>query len=348
MLKKATSIIGIIISLIILVGASFYISYWRGINESAQQDSEEVLFSIEPSQSVDDISDGLLTAGLIKSPFYFKAYVAFKKIDRSLQAGDYVLNKNMSAREIVKVLAKGDAQSKETVIKIIEGWDISKIAVYLEKEGVVKDKNDFIKLTKNEAGTCFSIESCQASFLAQIPANAGLEGYLFPDTYRIFKDATPEDIIAKMLNTMDKKITSDMKQEIAKQGKSLHEILTMASIIEREVRTPEDMKTVSGIFYNRLTTDMPLQSDATLSYVLNDESPAHTLAELEFDSPYNTYKYKGLPPAPIASPGLNAIMAAIYPDTTDYFYFLSNLETGKTYFAKTLDEHNRNKAMYLR
>jgi len=222
------------------------------------------------------------------------------------------------------------------------------MAAYLRKENIISDEDDFIKLTKHDADTCFSLQSCQASFLSQIPPEATLEGYLFPDTYRIFNNASSQDIITKMLNNMDLKITDKMRQDIAVQGKNLHEILTMASIIEKEVRTPTDMKIVSGIFYNRLHIGMPLQSDATLSYVLGDDKPAHTLKELTIDSPYNTYKYQGLPPAPIASPGLNAIEAAIYPDQTDFLFFLSNLQTGKTYFAKTLTEHNYNKALYLK
>ncbi|OGF27004.1 hypothetical protein A2477_00020 [Candidatus Falkowbacteria bacterium RIFOXYC2_FULL_47_12] len=346
--QKITAIIGIIISIVVLVGATLYISYWRGVSRYIQTQSAEVLFTVEPNSGVSDISAKLKTEGIIASPFYFDIYVAFQKIDRKLQAGEYMLNKNMNVRQIAKALSQGEAQSRERAIKIIEGWDIKDIAAYLVKEGVIKKENDFTVLTKHEIDTCFSLEACQASFLAQIPANADLEGYLFPDTYRIFKDASAEDIIAKMLTTMDEKITDDMKAEMTRQGKTLHEILTVASIIEREVRTPEDMKTVAGIFYNRLTAGIALQSDATLSYALNDKKPAHTSAELSLDSPYNTYKYRGLPPGPIASSGMAAIQAALYPAQTDYLYFLSDLETGTTYFAKTLAEHNKNKRLYLK
>jgi UPF0755 protein len=348
MLRKATSIIGIIVSLVVLAGATLYVSYWRGVNHGMQAQSEEVLFAVEQNSGVSDISAKLKAVGLIRSPFYFDIYVAFQKIDRQLQAGEYLLNKNMSVRDIAKVLSQGAAQSRERSIKIIEGWDIKDIALYLIKEGVIAKETDFISLTKQEAGTCFSIAACRASFMAQIPAGASLEGYLFPDTYRIFKDASAEDIIAKMLTTMDEKITADMKAEIAKQGKTLHEILTLASIIEREVQTPADMKVVAGIFYNRLDAGIALQSDATLSYAFNDKKPAHSLEELTLDSPYNTYKYRGLPPGPIASPGLSAIQAAIEPAQTGYLYFLTDPATGVTHFSKTLAEHNKNKQLYLK
>lgn len=340
-------IIGIFISLAVLAGATFYISYSRGTLAPMQTASEEVAFTVAPEQDVAAIAQALSQQGLISSPFYFTMYVHYQGIDRRLQHGAYTLNKNMSIRDIARALSQGDARGRERVITIIEGWRISDMAEYLVKEGAIASVDELTAMAAR-ADNCDRERVCTVSFVADIPAGSGLEGYLFPDTYRIFKDAETPDIIAKMLNTMDAKLTEDMRQAIVAQNKSLHDIITMASIIEKEVRTAEDMRIVSGIFWNRLDIGMALQSDATLSYALNDKKPAHALAELEFDSPYNTYKYRGLPPGPIASPGLNAITAAVYPDETDYLYFLSNLETGQTYFAETLDEHNRNKQLYLR
>ena len=231
MLKKVIVITGAVISLAILTGATFYISFWRGINEPAQLESEEVVFTVEPQTGVSLISAKLETAGLIKSSFYFDLYAVFKKIDRQVQAGEYALNKNMNIREIAKILSRGEAESRERTIKIIEGWRISDIAAYLLKEGVIAKDNDFISLTKNEPGTCFVLPACESSFLSDIPAGESLEGYLFPDTYRIFRDATAADVIAKMLNTLDVQLTPQRRADISASGRTLHEIVTMASLI---------------------------------------------------------------------------------------------------------------------
>ncbi|MEK7067670.1 MAG: endolytic transglycosylase MltG [Patescibacteria group bacterium] len=346
MFQKLTMYLGIILSLAVLIIATLYLTIWRGINEPVQEESTEVNFIIEPGQGVKTIGANLADIGLIRRSVYFYWYVAFKRIDKKLQAGGYLLNKNMNLRAIAKKLAGGEVTEKEKTIKIIEGWNIKQIADYLEKNNIVAAP-DFIKLTKPAPGTCFALASCQVSFLAEIPAGATLEGYLFPDTYRVFKDTTAEDIIAKMLKNFDAKLTPAMRADIKAQGKNLQDIIIMASILEKEARTQEDMKIVADIFWKRLKSGVALESDATLSYILNDNVAAHSAEDLAVDSAYNTYKYRGLPPGPIDNPGLNAILAAIYPTPTDYFYFLHNVKTGKIYFAKTFTEHKRNKELYL-
>lgn len=346
MSQKFTTSLGIFFSLLILIIASLYLTVWRGVNEPMQAAGAEVNFIIEPGQGVKTIGQNLATAGLIRQPFYFYWYVAFKRIDKNLQAGQYLLNKNMNLRAIAKRLAGGEIADREKIIKIIEGWNINEIAGYLEKNNIIAAK-DFIALTKPAPGTCFALESCKVSFLSEIPEGATLEGYLFPDTYRIFKNSSAADIIARMLKNFDAKLTPAMRADITRQGKSLPEIIIMASIIEKEARTPENMKIVSDIFWKRIRSGVALQSDATLSYILNDNVAAHSAEDLAVDSPYNTYKYRGLPPGPIDNPGLKAIEAAIYPTPTDYFYFLHNLKSGEIYFAKTFAEHKKNKELYL-
>src|SRR3989339_277763 len=165
--------------------------------------------------------------------------------------------------------------------------------------------------------------------------------------YKIYEDATPNDIVQKMLKNLDQKLTPKMRDDIKKQGKTIYEIITMASIIEKEVRSFGDMKLVSGVFWNRINSGRALESCASLAYILGVNKPQYTIEDTNIDSPYNTYKNPGLPPGPIANPGFNAITAAIYPDKTDYNYFLS-ASTGETIFSKTYDEHLRNKAKYLK
>ena len=226
--------------------------------------------------------------------------------------------------------------NKERSITIIEGWTVSDIANYLDNQGVAsssdfleavkldnwKDKYDFLKNAKGET----------------------VEGFLFPDTYRIFKDATVDSIIAKMLDNFDHKFTDSMRGDAVSQNKSIFQIVTMASIIEKETKFSSDRSMVSGIFWKRIADGMGLQSDATVSYALGKASLSGD--DLKTDSPYNTYLYRGLPLGPISNPGLSSIKAALDPTVNDYYYFVTD-KSGKAYFAKTFEEHKKNIQKYL-
>jgi len=190
--------------------------------------------------------------------------------------------------------------------------------------------------------------SDKLSLLKDKPKYYSLEGYLFPDTYIIYNDASLEDIVLKMLHNFDSKLTSKMREDIKKQEKTIYEIITMASVIEKEVRDPEEMKIVSGIFWKRIDVWQPLQSCASLAYILGINKPVYSIEDTKIESPYNTYQNYGLPPGPICNPGLAAIEAAIYPKETEYNYFLSKKENGETVFSRTIEEHNLNKAKYLK
>ena len=170
-----------------------------------------------------------------------------------------------------------------------------------------------------------------------------LEGYLFPDTYFFSKEINTEGIIEKMLDNFNKKLTESLREEIKSQGKTISEIITMASILEMEVRNKNDREVVSGIFWNRIKNRQPLQSDITLTYVLGVKKKQYSIEDTKADSPYNTYLNKGLPPGPISNPGMDAIIAALHPKATEYSYFLSDPDTGETVFAKTFEEHKKNK-----
>lgn len=248
-------------------------------------------------------------------------------------------------------------EREEENVRILEGWRNSDIIKYFsnkwdEKE-IIKQIGE-INIDNNPKSQ--KIENNwqeQYDFLESKPENLSLEGYLFPDTYRIFASSSPEELVVRMLNNFDKKLSPEMREEIEKQGKTIHEIITMASIIEKEApisgqQDLEDAKIVSGIFWNRININMALQSDATLSYIYNDNKPVHSGNELNIDSPYNTYKYPGLIPGPICNPGIAAIKAAIYPTETNYLYFLTTLDGSQIYYAETHDEHVRNKYKYLK
>ncbi len=318
--------------------------YWHWLNSPVNTIPGEVTFVISKGQSVKQIADNLYQAGLIKSKLFFR-YVIWRA-KANLKAGEYALNQKMTTRQIASTIINGETLNEEKIIRLIEGWRISDINEYLIKNKIISD-NSFSALSKAQI-VKWEFNFAKPEFLNDAPASATLEGYLFPDTYRIYNDAGSEEIIAKILDNFNHKLTGEMRQEIKKNNKSIFEIITMASLVEKEARTPADMKIVAGIFWDRIKNKIPLQSDATLSYILNDNQPSHSLAETKIDSPYNTYKYLDLPPSPICNPGLNAITAAVYPIYTDYNYFLSKPDTGETVFSKTLEEHNRNKAKYLK
>lgn len=302
------------------------------------------MFTVNKGETVKQIADNLKKENLIKSAFYFKYEVERNKLN--LKAGDYVISPRLSAKEIIKMLIQGDAVSQEKSIRIIEGWNNKDIGAYLEKNNIVLAK-DFMALAKVPLKE-WRFSFAAPGFFSDAPKSADLEGYLFPDTYRIFKDATTEEIIFKMLSNFDRKLTPEMRAELLRQKKTIYEVITMASVIEKEVKSAADMKIVSGIFWDRIKNGQPLESCATLAYILGVNKAQYSIKDTKVASPYNTYKYRGLPPGPIANPGLNAIKAAIYPEFTASNYFLSDPATGETIYSQTLAEHNANKLKYLK
>ena len=184
----------------------------------------------------------------------------------------------------------------------------------------------------------------QFYFLKDKPEDTSLEGFLFPDTYEISGGINCDDFIITMLSNFERKITPELKNQMQKKEKSVFEIITMASMLEKEVRTLNDKKIASGILWKRIEVGMPLQLDATINYITGKSDPAVAIKDTKIDSPYNTYKYKGLPKGPISNPGMDSIIAAINPEDSPYWFYLSD---GRTIFSKTFEEHTVNKAKYL-
>ncbi|MCK5510190.1 endolytic transglycosylase MltG [Candidatus Parcubacteria bacterium] len=338
-------LIFIIIPLALIALCGFYFVYNYNICANNIGNSEDVIFKVASGESVKQIAENLFEKDLIRSKFYFLLYVKNQDKENALQAGEYNLNSLISIKDVVLALASGRALSKERDIKIIEGWRLTDIGEYLEKENI-STKQKFLSLTESAFDWQFDFE--KPKILNEIPNNASLEGFLFPDTYRIYNDDNETIVIKKMINNFAGKFTAEMVEDVAKQGRDIFEIVTMASIIEKEVRGYEDMRVVSGLFWNRIKNRQGLESCATLAYILGIDKPVYSLDDTKIKSDYNTYQNLGLPPGPICNPGLNAIRAAIYPVDTEYNYFLSRSDNGKTVFSKTYQEHLLNKAKYLR
>jgi UPF0755 protein len=325
-LEKVTSIIGIIFLLVFLyVCFEIYIPINPGSNAT-------VAFNVQKGWSDDDIAGNLQMLGLIKSSYFFKFYSILSLKHSQLQAGKYSLSSKMSIYDIANKIANGDVIKDKIVI--FEGWDIKDIGKYLESRDICP-QDSFIYLTKKDYSSKFD-------FLQDKPKNVDLEGYFFPDSYEITEGESCEDVVNIMLDNFGQKFTPALRVEIKNQKKSIFDIVTMASMIEKEVRTLDDKKIVSGILWKRLSINMPLQLDSTIVYITGS---ANILAkDKTINSPYNTYKYYGLPKGPISNPGIDSITAAIYPTQTKYWYYLTD---GKTIFSETLDQHNAAKAKYL-
>lgn len=328
----------IILTIIIFFGVYFY--YSQAISSPLNKKGEDVEFTVAQGEGVKIIASNLVDNKIIDSSLFFKIYVWQKNLEKKFISGEYVLTPKMSIIEIVKSLTGNGAISTEKNLTFIEGWNNKDFAKYLEEQGF-GTSDEFLKLINTNK------YSDSYSFLSDKSKTADLEGYLFPDTYRVYKNATQEDVVIKMLNNFNNKLTERMRADIKKQGRSIFEVITMASLIEKEVKTLDDMKIVSGIFWDRIKNGQALESCATLAYALGENKPQYSAADTETDSPYNTYMHKGLPPTPICNPGLNAITAAVYPTYTKYNYFLSDPVTNKTIFSATYDEHLRNKRIYL-
>lgn len=249
---------------------------------------------------------------------------------------------------------------KEINITIIPGWNLRDIAKDWQKQGVIKNEEELYQLLGKPAFN-YKANRLQAPtvlfdnvpaeeiypLLATKPGYLSYEGYLFPDTYRVYADAKPEDVLEKVFDNLENKITDEMRAEIIKQKKSFFEILNMAALVEREARTPEDMAMVADVFWRREKMGWALQSCASVNYITGKNDPGVLDVDRAIDSAFNTYKYPGLPLGPVGNPSLKGIAAVLYPQKNNYWYFMSGTD-GAMHFAKTLEDHNINVAKYLR
>jgi UPF0755 protein len=329
------SIVGVLALIAIIAG--FFIYYQIKTPLSGNDYEQEII--IEKGDSIKIIAQKLEDAQVIRGAFYFETYVWLKN-KRNLQAGGYAFNPSLSIIEIADALVSGKVFRNDVKITIPEGFTIKQIDERLAGAGLIKP-GEFLNF---DVGP-FVPSPPGVSDYHQLMAKE--EGFLFPDTYFFSKTSSIKDIFKKMNDNFNKKITEEMLSEINRQGKSLFDIITMASIVQQEAVSVEEMSKIAGVFYNRLEIGMALQSDATINYITNKGMRQPLLEDTKIDSPYNTYKYRGLPPGPVCNPGLDAIMAAIYPEKNDYLYFL-HPQDAPTVFSKTLEEHNANKAKWLK
>ena len=299
---------------------------------------------MKSGSSLTRVANNLEAAGLVRNRSVFKYYADFLGYGQKIQAGTYTLSPSMTLREIAEQLTRGDGTPLVRRITIIEGWTVQSIAAYLKREGVISAEEQFLSLcrTGEQFSAYYYIADVRASanFSQRIYA---LEGYLSPNTYEIYTSATPEEIIKKLLSQTEAVFRDEWHDRADALGMTMDQVITLASLIEKEAKQA-DFARVSAVFHNRLKINMALGSDVTIKYVTGTERMSLNNSDLSVDSPYNTYRNKGLPPGPICNPSAAAIEAALYPDETftaqNYLYFCSkDPATGELYFSRTLEEH---------
>lgn len=309
---------------------------------------KEVVVDIPIGSSVSFISQTLEDKGMVKSARVFKYYVKFKN-ESDFMAGEYHMTPSMTFAQIIDSLKTGKIMQKPVFsITIPEGKQLDEIAAAIAKKTNQKEA-DIIKQLNKETFIQSMMNKYPDLLTTEILAKDvkhPLEGYLFPATYPFYKkNPTLEEIISAMLDKTVN-IVQKYEVEIADQDLSIHEFLTMSSLIEKEATKKADRNKIASVFYNRIKEKMPLQTDPTVLYAQGKHKAKVTYKDLEVDSPYNTYQNKGLPPGPIANAGVMSMEAALHPDKTDYLYFLASKD-GKVHFSKTLQEHNKLKEKYI-
>jgi UPF0755 protein len=315
-------LLGLVI--IAIIGIGCFLFYREGSLPVDKGDTSSKPFVIKPGEGLNSITKRLSTEGFVRSRVVFYLTVKQLGIERKIQAGEFKLSPSMSAKEVAEELTHGTV---DEWVKIIEGLRKEEIAAIVSKQFDFNE-NDFNAITD--------------------------EGYLFPDTYLVPKNSSAKDIVDILTTTFNKKVTPDILSKGQKNGMTKEQLITFASIIEREGRSKEAKQQIANILMRRIKEGMPLQVDATVQYALgyqpNEKSwwkKYLTLDDLKFDSPYNTYTHPGLPPGPICSPGLDAINAAANADpSTPYLFYITGNDN-KMHYAKTSEEHERNIQKYI-
>ena len=314
------------------------------------QDTASVDFTVEAGSSLSSVARRLQSAGLIRSGTVFRYYADFAGMGQRIQSGRYAFSKSQSAHEILQGLVSGSALPSTLRVTVIPGWTVEDTAAYMKGLGLFSDETRFLSLCRNPDvfRDIFFVQSLPSSENGGV--KYALEGYLSPNTYEVYTASGEEALIRKLLLQTESTYISAFEDRAQGFGFSFTDVFTLASIIEKEAKR-EDFAKVSAIFHNRLAKKMSLDSDATIKYASGSRKMALGSEDLAVDSPYNTYKRKGLPAGPICNPSGDAISAALYPDETfvseGYLYFCStDPNSGALHFSKTLKEHEAAVAMY--
>jgi len=334
---------GAVIGYFIIIIAAVCLYFYFRTEKPANTNFNLQTFVIENGQGSKDIAEQLEKVGLIKNAKLLEIYAYLRNLSSKFMPGEYELRPNMTFKQIIALLTSNQSAPEKT-ITVIEGWTNKETAAYLEKQGLVSQE-DFSKTLHDLSQNKEFLG--KYDFLTEQAAKVEFQGFLFPDTYRVYEKTTAQEIIEKMLDNFGQKLDAESRAKIQGQKKTIFDIVVMASLLEKEAALDQDRRLIADIFWKRLTAGWDLESCATINYILGEPKVKLSFDDTRIPSPYNTYLHHGLPPGPIDSPGLSSIQAAIEPIGNNYCCFLSTPE-GKLIFSRTVEEHNQNKQKYLK
>jgi len=309
----------------------------KELTTAAQPGGAAQIFEINKGETVNEISLRLQQVGLISNADAFRAYLIWKGLDTSVQAGKYELNPGMTALQLAKILQ--DATPAEVEFIVLPGWRMEEIAGSLPTSGLKITPEEFMRAVRNP--------EVSVPFLSK---GFSVEGLLFPGSYQIPRDTKPQELVTILVQNCLLYLSTDLQEALNRQGLDYYQGITLASIVQREAVVVEEQPMIASVFINRLRKSMKLDSDPTVQYALGFYQAQNTWwknplnsEDLKIESPYNTYLNPGLPPTPISNPPLSAIMAVAYPATTDYLYFRAKCDGSNLHaFALTYEEHLQN------
>lgn len=309
------------------------------LDTAAGEPSAELLLQVQAGDTAAAIVSALQDGGVVADPMLLRYYLRYLGLDRTIDAGEYRIRGDMTPREMAALLQASSPAA--IVLTIPEGWRKEEIARAVSASGLPISLDEFLANTR--------IRPSAYSFAGELPDPPDLEGFLFPDTYHLDPDAGASDVVQTMLDNFEQRVTTALRQGFGLQGLTLRQAVTLASIVEREAVWPDERPLIASVYLNRLATGMKLEADPTVQYAVAPGpdgtwwTRALTLDDLAFDSPYNTYIYPGLPPGPIANPGLASLEAVSAPASSPYFYFRASCDgSGRHVFAVTFEEHLAN------
>lgn len=325
--------------------ARFQLSYqlvrdYDMLTAPTDPNAPEAIFTIDEGESAQSVLDRLGVAGFVADTQALRRFLIYTGLDTRLQSGSFRISAAMSPIEIAQAMM--DTTPQFVTFNILPGWRAEEIAAALPTSG--------LDITIEEFLAAIYVRSGGYSFLAEVPLGISLEGYLMPGSYEVARDISAEDLVSMFLANFEQQVTADLRAAFAHQGLTLHEAVTLASIVEREAIVPEEQPLIASAFLNRLAIGMKLDADPTVQYALGFNGTLQTWwtnplsgADLQIVSPYNTYLNTGLPPGPIANPGLSALQAVAFPPETPYYFFRAACDGSGTHvFAVTLEEHAAN------
>ena len=323
--KRTVIMVAIGLILAVIAGGAYW--YGEQMKPVASADAKPQTIKVKPGMTSGAIADALLEKGLIRNRTAFLLAARQAGLDKSLQAGEYAVSRAMTVEQIINVMAKGITVYSEFTVP--EGFTVEQIAALLEEKGLAR-KERFLALARDYS-PFDKRERPNVKYRA--------EGFLFPDTYRISRGASEEMILQTMAQEFSRKFTPELQAKAQSIGLSAYEVIVLASLIEREVQLAKERPMVARVFLNRIKIGMPLQSCATIQYILGYAKEELTIADTQLPSPYNTYLHQGMPPGPVANPGLSSIQAALNPAEGGWLYFVIDGKTGGHRFSRSLAEH---------